>query len=459
MGARVVTLPKRAESAATETSRLQELEAEAERLWEEGDLDRAIQHWSDIVRHDPGRSAARRRLAKALMVAERWEEASRQLNLCLTLSPGSAGITAELGVCYLHLDQASNALLLLRESLRLQPGMRLAEAALDSFVEEVSAPDEAVVERGLLLFQPATATAIPTVDWKKWIDRALESENEVEAAESLSDILLIAPDCTRALYELARLHDLTGRTGWATRYYERAIRGDPQAWQPYFNLARLHTMDGRYAPARTLLERATLLCPGEFAPCWLLAQVCEQLNDLEEARFWLGRAKTLDAANADVEVALARLCSGDAASEMEHLENAVRLGCDRPEVLFNFGLHLLRADQADAALTVWRRTDMAEATHASAALAFEAGDYDECARLLEAKTHGGLLALLGKAFAERGDTDRALECYRAAVGEDSDSAEAWVNLGALLASQGLASTEEWQTALRLNPSLAASYFS
>lgn len=459
MGARVVTLPRRIETSEPDLPRLRELELEAEKLWDEGDVDGAIKQWSDIVRQDPGRSTSRRRMAKALMVAERWEEASRQLNLCLTLAPGSAGVTAELGVCYLHLDQLPNALLLLRESLRLEPGMRLASAAMDSFLEDALPDADASIERGVLRYQPPQeAVQVSATNWARWIDCALSSETEMEAAECLSDILLIAPECTQALYELARLHDLTGRTGWASRYYERAMRCDPQAWQPYFNLARLHATEGDHTSARPLLERAVLLCPGEFAPCWLLAQVCEQLDDRNEARFWFMRAKALAPAEAEVEVALARLCGGDAKSELFHLEAAMRLGCDRVEVLFNLGFHLWRAGRLEDARSTWLRAGLPEAIHACAALAFEASEHTECSRLLDLHPHPGLLAILAKTFAERGEVDRAIECYRAAVAAGGDCAKTWLNLGALLAAKGLPCTEEWQSALRLDPALASSYF-
>jgi tetratricopeptide (TPR) repeat protein len=328
MGARVITLPRRTAPPEHLSTPVCEVETECRSLWDHGEVDRAIERWMEAVRQEPSRPVPRHSLAKALMLLGRWEEASRQLNLCLTLMPGSAAVTAELAVCYIHMEQESNALLLLNDSLRVDAGNHLAKVALESF------------------------SAGP-VGFNSAIDRALASSaTPVEVCDLLFDVILVAPDCARALYELARVHEAAGRNRWAHLFYGRAIRSDPQVWQSYFNLARLSAVEGKHAAARPLLERAVLLRPSEFAPTWLLAQVCEQQDDRAEALFWLHRAKALDPAEPHVEVALARLAATPD-EELVHLDAAVQLGCARNEVLFNLGHALWRKGRTNEARSVW----------------------------------------------------------------------------------------------------------
>src|SRR5262249_7898054 len=183
----------------------------------------------------------RRRLAKGQMLLGHWEDACRELHLCMTLLPGLPALISELGVCYLHLNQPGNAIVLFDQALRIEPGHRLAKAGLEETrrMNESSGPESIVY--GLIRFD---LDSVPDPPPRAWLlDEALAVTQPEEAAERLFEVLLLNPTCAQAYFALAGLEESKGRLAWARLYYERAVRCATQAWQPYYNLARLYVED------------------------------------------------------------------------------------------------------------------------------------------------------------------------------------------------------------------------
>jgi len=457
--ARIITLAPRvqpereAETRATEpTPQGTDREAYAASLWERGDLESAAAVWSEILKRDPSRLAARFQLAACYQQMRRWDDAARELSLCLPMAPEDSNLLTRLAICYLHTGSRPHGVVLLDQALRLRPDNRLAREALD--LCNLGASEEpANGQNGLLVWEEAEmAAALPSLP--------VEVE---ETRERLEEILWLDPENGPALSQLALMHHREGRKGWAARLYEYAVRANPRSWQAAFNLALLRFEQGDAASARHLLDRVLLLKPDCADGAWMLGQTHEQQGDHREAEYWYERTVALDPEAEDAWFRLGQLAL-ERCDWRKAAERFERCGPELYEAAYNAGLCRRRIGDLEQARALWKkaaelRPQRQEAIVAWAALELEAGD-QASAEALESRLdqpQPGLSVALAETATTRAD---AIRHYRRALEVEPQRADAWANLGSLRREEGdeQGAAAAWREAVRHDPSLASEYF-
>ncbi|MBL8220475.1 MAG: tetratricopeptide repeat protein [Bryobacterales bacterium] len=394
-------------------------DSNAQRLWEEGNVEAAVAAWRELLQKDGESIEFRKKTARALMFLEQWEAAVQEWNLCLALEPDSADLLARIGVCHLHTGEQSSAWMLLQQALRLESSHRLAAAAL--LTRPVQRYGLRVVQTGILTLdesEEGSCSGYP-VSGDLYQQARLRMENhQLDAAvELLEEAVWIDPLHAPSLFALGWIEDSRGRARWARHFYERAVRSAPQEWRGHYNLARLCAASGDDGRARLHLERTILLKPDELDAIWLLAQVCERQLDIGEAVVWLEHLRKADPRNAEACVALARVDPGRIHT---HLEAAVAMGCRRYEVLFNLGVARWRAGDTGGAEVCWRDAAALpgsgpEAAHALSALALSGDHCQDAGGWLGQHPHAGLLLLLAHLYESNGEAERSREAWRQAI--------------------------------------------
>lgn len=466
--ARVIQLPTR-EADAPARSEPVSREAYAGVLWARGDVDAAVEIWNEILHRDPQRTEVRLALARARQVLGQWDEAARELSLCLPVHPDRPDLLARLAVCYLRTASYPHALVLLDQALRIDPRHCLAAAAQAVLRArtDTAHPDSG----GVLEWPEASHPPPPSCEAVDQLFqeacRAMQSEDPELARARLEEVLLLDPQHDAALLEMAQMEEAEHRPVWASRYYESALRARPQSWEAAFNLARLAAENGEDARARALAERALLLNPQCGGAAWLLAQLCERAGDTDEARFWLERTVQLEPKNVGALTRLGRLylLAGKLEDAAAWMELAYDAGPDRYDTAYNLGLVRWRNGETRQARDLWLRARQleparVEAAQALAGLELAAGNLEQAEHHAACHPSAGLSFLLAQERALQGDVDRAIGHYRKALDFNPHWRDAWVNLGVLLrqAGQEQAAREAWQQALRIDPSLAGEYF-
>jgi len=364
--ARVIQLPNRNPEPEPETlaplrNEAAGREAYAQVLWAGGELEAAIGVWREALQRDPRLTSARLALSRAHRILGQWDEAVRELSLCLPLIPDQPDILAELACCCQHSQSSSHALVLLDQALRLDPDHRLARAARARMTAQVVPITREQASSEVLDWPEALATPPgPDVVVERLFEEAclaMKHARSSEARARLEELILLEPDEFRALFELAQLEENDHRRPWAIRYYEAALHSRPQSWEAAYNLARLYVEMGQDGRARVLVERALLLEPESGRASWLLAQLCDRAGETGEARFWLERTAKLDPANADAFLRLGHLAlqAGQLGQAAECMERAYEADPGRYDTAYNLGLVRWRMGESAQARELWRK--------------------------------------------------------------------------------------------------------
>lgn len=411
-----------------------------DRLWAQGDVEGAVEVWLEVLHTAPALLEVRLGLAAAMCVLGRWEEAARELSVCLPFCTERADVLVKLAICHLQRDDLAYARMLLEQALHLEPDHRLGRAAwLKAQKPSQEEGDESVLvwddAQDSLRGSRLCVTGLPK--------------------DVLEDIVLLEPGNSEALNMLARLEEEDGNPGWAQRYLERAIEANPLDWSPHYHLGRLNVWSGDREWAKELMERAVLLNPKSLEATWLMAQLAPP----PQAAFWFERAYALDPDNPAVCASLAALAvqAGNPQQAEEWIAKAYELSPENREYAYNYGLALYRRGEIERARELWQK---AQASLALAALAFLDGDLEACSAHLtnEPVTAGHLL--LGQALLNQEQYAAAASHYLSAGELNPELLEAWVNAGAALQSAGkeMEAREAWKTAMNLDPTLAKEYF-
>jgi tetratricopeptide (TPR) repeat protein len=203
---------------------------------------------------------------------------------------------------------------------------------------------------------------------------------------------------------------------------------------------------GQPGEARRLCERGLSRQPGDPMLSHLLAAVLFSEGEVQSARAHIETSLLKRSGNAAAYLLAARIAraAGDYDRALSHLDRAVAIAPQR-EAFLEKARTLDQAGLKPQAREAWRAILNIIPQHQEAAarlgqLAYEDGDYDDAAKLLERAVNGDAPASiwfdLGLVRQDLRDHDGAAMAYRKALDIKPDYAEAALNLGVVLQEAG-----------------------
>lgn len=253
----------------------------------------------------------------------------------------------------------------------------------------------------------------------------------------------------------------TGRPQEAAARYAAAIRGEPDAFDPYNNLGRLLVESGRPAEGASLLRTALRLRPESVPALFNLALAIERQGYGNDALALYGRVlkarPDYTRALNNAGVILARL--GRHAEAIPLFERALRVAPDDAGAHNNLGLTLMRLGRTTEALPHFLRS--AQIDHRNTAALFnlslaymQTGRPDQaaisCSRVLAIDpNHFNARTGLAAALDASGRTAEAAEHFRLALKSRPNSPQALGGLALILATDTDAGLRNGAEAVRL----------
>ena len=364
-------------------------------------LEEAIREFREELKLAPEDPLANLELGMALVDTQRPEEALPALEIAARSEPVPARTLYYLGRARLGAGRPADALAALEEALAL--GEREGASA-----EQLKVMHNQLAQalRTLGRSEEAEAHFAET--------ERLSAEGSEAAREQLARRMAETPGPDPGepagvpMIEASPLAALP-----AAERRELETRVEAALARTYLNLGVMQARDGRFARAAEQLERAAELDPDFPQVQSSLGVAYFNSGRFDEATGPLARALAARPADAGLKrmLAMAWLNLGEHGKAAELLRDDPELGTN-PSLQFAYGLALVKSDQAARAERVFSR------------LLAEHGDSAE------------LSVLLGKAHAQMGDFDSAVEACRRALRLQPGVAEANATLGVIYLRQG-----------------------
>lgn len=242
----------------------------------------------------PGSDSARRGLAVALVGAEKFPEASREIAKALAAAPKDAKLLELAAQCFWHQKRFSETETVLRR--RLDLGGERAEL------------------------------------WSFYGDALDVQKKTIQAAVAYEKAVRLAPDSITLRYALGAFYWKLIRYDEAEREFLKILSLQPNEPRASFNLGDIYLTNGSAAKAIPFLENAANAFPNEFDTRFALGRALLAVNKLEPALVELQAAVELKPEIAEGHFHLGRALqrvgrSGEAKTQMlkaKNLQNAQR---------------------------------------------------------------------------------------------------------------------------------------
>ena len=301
---------------------------------------------------------------------------------------------------------------------------------------------------------------------------AFEAGDYAAAAHYSHSLSEVVPERFENWFNLGVAHHSICDYEKAAHAYTEAIALKPDDAQAYLNLGAVRQELNSFAAARACYEKALQIDPGQPGVLWNLALVLEQQGEREEAEALYARLPE-DApewCDGCFRLGYLRLLRGDFAASVEAFEACLEKRSDWPEAYLNAGIAYARSGSSDAARRCFQaalmlRPDSSGAMRGLAALALDDEDYAEAydlhCRLIHLGEHGPELYYNAGLLCQKlGRTGEALKFYQQSLDEDPQRLEALLNLGHVWMASGNAEEARscWRRAIREKPELADAYF-
>lgn len=378
------------------------LEAEAERLYAEDDLDGAIALYKELAqRHTETSERARMLIAAAWLeyYSGLWETAKETMLAALSLAPDYPFESSYYSQEFVDLYQRSLA------QVRIERSRRARER---------------------------TAAAVAAI-----------AERRLDAARPLlQEALTLEPDYPPALYNLALVDLESGHRQEAMDGFQRVLSiarsadadravdlGPALKAQTLANLGLLHLQQGYLEDAEEAFRESLSLVPDDATAWTNLGLTYRRLGRHDEALDAFGRAYELDPSDAAVinNLALGHLDAQNWQSAAELLQEGVSKHPEDASLWLNLGMAQRGLEHLDDAVASFRRAIELDTGNASGTAA-------------TASTH------LAVTLLQAGDHAGAMEAARRALELDPESVEGWNYLG--LAQQSAGDVASAQQSLR-----------
>jgi tetratricopeptide (TPR) repeat protein len=244
-----------------------------------GELDLAMQRYSDVLRVDPANAEALYYVAVIACQEEQFKQGIELAEKALAAGPPQARVHNLLGKAHERLGEHLEAIKAFDAAVALEPGFAEAYGNRAALLAAAGLPEEALksFDRALAL-DPA---AVPD-----WVNRGalLQGlERHAEALASYDKALALSPNDAGIQVNRANALAMLSRFAEAEHAYDRAL-----ALNPKLSIAHAHKglavkHQGRFAEARTLMQQALTLQPGDHATAFGLAQLMLLTGDWRPA--------------------------------------------------------------------------------------------------------------------------------------------------------------------------------
>jgi tetratricopeptide (TPR) repeat protein len=228
--------------------------------------------------------------AREALQAGRGEEARRELERLVRLSPRSVPFLTAYAAALQMTGDGAGALRILRRAVELNPGndllqRRLGDAHLDAgHLEEARAQYELVLE-----LNPRSARA-----WLGLADIAHRNGNAPEERDILGRALAAGTRSALILTRLGQMELGTKELASAERHLEEATRLVPELASAWWVWGEVAEADGRREVAAARLTRAIAGAADDPAALLHLARLLQELGRDAEARVYLDRATAFE---------------------------------------------------------------------------------------------------------------------------------------------------------------------
>jgi tetratricopeptide (TPR) repeat protein len=187
-------------------------------------------------------SAFQTKLAEALRLQGKFDQAVAALREALRLEPASAPAHAALALALVGQRNSTEALAAYQEALRLDPDLIDAHNGLAVMLAGQGRLDEAVVEfREMIRVDPDSA-----IGYYNLASALADLDRDVESAAALREVIRINPNHYNAHYNLGELFRLEGKYDESAKQFREYLRLAPALPQTRRNIERASGLVKRF---------------------------------------------------------------------------------------------------------------------------------------------------------------------------------------------------------------------
>ena len=339
---------------ATELNLVAEHLAQATRLHQGGELNRAKSLYQNMLAEQPKHPDALHLLGVIALQQQQAQHAIDLMDRAIALAPERCDFISNRGLAWQVLGQQQHALLDFERAVELDPASASAHFNLGTAQQHLQ-------QHALALQSYDRALALAPQFADAWANSGVvhqELGQWQRAADRYATALRCAPDHANAHSNLGVALQALGRQDDALASCERAVALQPQAAQHHYNLANVLRELGQFEAAIVAYDQAIALQPGYVQAHSNRGVALQKLGDIQ------GAIGSYDSAIAlDINAAHPHYNRGNALHEQQALDAAVasydqalRAQADYPEAQWNKSLTLLLAGNPEQGLPLyeWR---------------------------------------------------------------------------------------------------------
>lgn len=434
-------------------------------LFEMEQFEEAAERYAELSRRDADHPFASFNHGICLARHGNWKAAAESLQRAVVLNPDMPKAWFALGVCLLNQGLSTEAKSCFSRSTKIAPDYAPALFGLAAALQVQGKHSEA-----LAIYERMLETQ---TDGKELLSNALAAAMDAGdtsmAATFATRLLRVHTQSPAALFALFSLAadrgDFRDAANWCTQLAE----AKPESFDDHFNLGVCYQRLGRYNDGVGAFENALELKSDETEALEGLAQCLSELSDARAKDVWR-RLLELVPEQHDYwfRLGLLHFDSGELKDAANAFETCVRLTPDSLDAWLNLATTRCSSGETDRALEAYKTalsldSGCIAARRGLAALAIDAGDADSASGYREglASEDWDIGYNLARLRQSQGDLAAAATLYREVLDANPDFAEALLNLGNVLFSQGDVEESKkcWASALAKRPELSIQFLS
>jgi tetratricopeptide (TPR) repeat protein len=179
-------------------------------------------------------SSGRTKLAEALRLQGKFDEAVAELREALRINPKSARAHSGLGLALRGLDRTTDSIAAYREAIRLEPDLIDARNGLAVVLASQGQLEDAVSQfREIIRVDPDSAIGYYNLAYA-----LADLDRDVESAAALREVIRINPNHYNARYNLGELFRLEAKYDESVKQFREYLRLAPDTPQNWRNIER-----------------------------------------------------------------------------------------------------------------------------------------------------------------------------------------------------------------------------
>lgn len=273
--------------------------AEADKLFEEGEFEKAAESYWQVHLKDPGNARALNDMGVSYMALDRNDEALAAFIFAIKLLPGEAVYHANIGEAYYNLDRSDKAIEHFTKAIELDPEQWRARSFLGLL--QASYLDE--FETGIANLMKSTEAKPDDDEYWNNLGMAYYYEDKLDTAIHYFRIAYQKNEYSSGLYNIAYLYSSMEEYDSSAYYYSAIIKRDPENAEAWSDRASVYESLASWDLALSDYQKSLELDPsqeylhynignvyyqmGEYQKAIKEANVLEKLMDLSDAHYLL----------------------------------------------------------------------------------------------------------------------------------------------------------------------------